>query len=181
MGSPANLTTGPGVLNVAPYLTTLPTAAGTALGTAFNQVGYTEEGYAFTLDRTMEGMYVAEKKRPIKHFVTEMKESIVFAMAEATSKNLTLAINKGAVDETTFDADAVITPPADDAEVRVSIVFDAANGARWVFKKCINAGTTEMARRKAPNKMLIPVEFMVEEPDDESSAWLIYPNAAGLI
>jgi hypothetical protein len=29
--------------------------------------------------------------------------------------------------------------------------------------------------------MLIPVEFMVEEPDDESAAWIIYPNAAGLI
>jgi hypothetical protein len=181
MGTPANLTTGPGLLQVAPYGTTLPTAVATALGTAFNQVGYTEEGYAFTLDRTLEGMYVAEAKRPIKHYVTETKESIVFSMAEATSKNLTLAINKGAVDETSFDPDAPLTPPTDDAEVRVTLVFDAANGARWVFKKCINAGTTEVARRKAPNKALIPVEFMVEVPDDNSDPWVIYPNAAGLI
>lgn len=183
MGTPANLTTGPGVLHVANYGTTLPTSRTTALGTGWYSPGYTEEGYAFSMERTLEGMYVAEEKRAVKQYVTEVKEMVVFSMAEATNVNLTLAINGGLLDTTNpgYDPEDPITPTSEGSEVRLSLVFDAENGARWVFKRCINNGTTEVARRKAPEKALVPVEFLLEVPDDASVAWVIYPNADGLI
>jgi len=182
MGTPSNLTTGPGTLHVANHGATLPTARATALGTGWYTPGYTEEGYTFSMERTMAGMYVAETRRPVKQFTTEEKESVVFAMAEATNLNLILALNQGVTDTAAvgYDPEDPITPTDLDAEVRVSIVFDADNGARWVFAKCINMGTTEVARKKAPDKALIPVEFMLEQPDT-GQPWTIYPNAAGLI
>lgn len=183
MGTPANLTTGPGTLSVALYGTTLPTARATSLGTGWYSPGYTEEGYAFTMERTLAPMYVAEERRAVKQFVTEVKEMVVFSMAEATNINLTLAINGGLLDagDPGYDPEAPITPTTEGQEARLSLVFDAENGARWVFKKCINNGSTEVARRKAPDKALIPVEFLLEVPDDASAAWVIYPNADGLI
>lgn len=182
MGTPTNLTTGPGVLHVANYGAALPTARATALGTGWATPGYTEEGYAFSMERTLAGMYVAEERRAVKQFTTEVKDMVVFAMAEATNLNLTLAINQGVIDvgDVGYDPEDPITPTPLDEEVRVSLVFDAENGARWVFAKCINNGTTEVARKKAPDKALIPVEFIMEVPDT-GDAWTIYPNAAGLI
>lgn len=183
MGNPANLTTGPGTLHVALYGTTLPTARATALGTGWASPGYTEEGYAFTAERSMEGMYVAEERRAVKQYTTEIKEMVVFAMAEATNVNLTLAMNGGVLDTAApgYDPEDAITPVEADDEQRISIVFDADNGARWVFKKCVNMGSTELARRKAPAKTLIPVEFVLEVPNDASATWVVYPNADGLI
>lgn len=183
MGTPANLTTGPGTLHVAQYGTTLPTARATALGTGWYSPGYTEEGYAFSFQNSSEGMYVAEEKRPVRTYITEVTETVVFSMAEATNLNLSIAMNGGVIDtdDPGYDPEAPITPVADDAEARLSLVFDADNGARWVFKKCLNMGTTELARRKAPAKALIPVEFTLEVPDDGSSTWVVYPNASGHI
>lgn len=183
MGNPANLTTGPGTLWVADYGATLPTARNTALGSGWVSIGYTEEGNAFTMERTLEGMYVAEERRAVKQYVTEIKEMVVFSMAEATNINLTLALNGGLIQSTDpgYDEEAAITAPTVGNEQRISIVFDADSGARWVYKKCINNGSTELARRKAPEKTLIPVEFMLEIPNDNSATWVVYPNASGVI
>lgn len=56
-------------------------------------------------------------------------------------------------------------PPDLGAEVRRAIGFESEDHSeRWVFRKCFQTGNVEIARQKAPNKSVIPVEFSLEVP-----------------
>lgn len=177
MGTPTNLSVGPGLLYVAPIGTTEPASASATLASAWREVGYTEEGTTFTEDRTNEGLEVAEEFYPVRYATTSITNSLAFAMAEATRRNLALALNSGAAaanDATSYE------PPAPGAEVRVMIVLDTQDGARWIFRQCFNGGTVELQRQKAPNKTLIATEFRLEKPTG-LQPWKVFPNASGLI
>lgn len=182
MGTPSNVITGPGSLWVAAYGATLPDEAGAALGSAYQQVGYTEEGSAFTYEVTSEDITVAEELAPVRTVVTATKGMIAFQMAEATSRNLQIALNGGLQDpaDPGYDPEAPITPQEPGQEQRLTLVLDTTEGARWVLPKCVMTGSLEIARRKAPNKTLIPVEFTLELPDS-GPLFTVYPNADGLI
>lgn len=177
MGTPTNLTVGPGLLYVAPIGTTEPTSASSTLPSAWRAVGYTEEGTTFTEDRTNEGLEVAEEFYPVRYATTSITNSVAFAMAEATRQNLALALNSGAA---ALNDASYFEPPAPGSEVRVMIVLQTDDGARWIFRQCFNGGTVELRRQKAPDKTLIATEFRLEKPTG-LQPWRVYPNASGLI
>lgn len=177
MPTATNVTLSPGLLYVAPIGTTEPASASAALATSWREVGYTDEGSTISYVLNVEAVEVAEELDVIKWATTGREGSVSFAMAETTRRNLALSLNSGA--NAANDATA-IEPPAPGSEVRVMMVYDTEDDARWIFRQCIQAGTIEISNQKAPQKRLIPVEFRLEKPTG-LQPFKVFPNAAALI
>lgn len=182
-GNPDNISLGAGRLYVAPLGTSEPTDASTALPSAWRAVGYTEDGTTITTELTNEEIEVAEEYDPVLYVMTKRKVMLSVQMAEATRRNLALALGVGAnesSDGTSFE------PPDPGDEVAVMYVWDSEDDAtsgtniRWLFRKCKISGSIETSRNKAPNKALLPVEINVEKPSG-SAPFKVFPNASGLI
>lgn len=179
-GDPDEVQLGPGILHVAPIGTTEPTSASATLPSAWREIGWTEEGSTFTYELTTEDVPVAEEFDPVKVATTARTVTVAFQMAQSTRENLALALNAGANadnDGSSFE------PPTPGSETRVMIVWtsdDSEPARRWIFRRCFQSGSVEMARQKAPNKTLLPVEFRLEKPEG-SAPFKVFPNANGLI
>lgn len=177
MGNSAAVQSGPGLLYVAPVGTTEPTTASAALPSAWREVGYTEDGNAFSYEITNEGLEVAEEFDVIRYNTTGRNASVTFQMAETTRANFALALNKGANEA---NDNTPLEPPDPGDEVRVMIVLNADSGARWIYRQCLQAGTTEIANRKAPQKRLIAVTFRLEKPTG-LAPFRVIPTGTGLL
>lgn len=177
MPSGSNISIGPGLMFVAPLGTTVPTNASSALDAAFVEVGYTEDGSTFAYSISSSPVEVAEELDPIRMVTTGRTTTVTLSMAEATRRNLALALNAGAG---AANNAAAIDPPAPGAEVRVIGVINCDNGARWLFRQMFQTGNVEVRRKKAPDKTLITVTFSLEKPD-LVQPFRVWPNAQGLI
>lgn len=178
MGTSTDVQLGPGLLYVAPLGTAEPTSASAALSSAWREVGYTEEGSAFTYEITSEAINVAEEFDPIRYATTGRAASIAFQMAEITRRNLALALNAGA---NAADDGSSFEPPAPNTELRVMIIHEPDEPAsRWLFRQCLQTDAVEIARRKAPDKALIPVTFRLEKPTG-LQPFLVFPDADGRV
>ncbi|MGK2948987.1 MAG: hypothetical protein ACSLFP_10460 [Acidimicrobiales bacterium] len=171
---------GPGRLYIAPIGTTEPTSASAALPSAWSPLGYTEDGNAYAADITTEPIEVAEELDPIRYVNTRRLNRLTLQMAEATARNLVLALGAGGAHPN--DGQFVEPPDAGDS-VAVMIVWDSdeapgADNVRWVYRQAVPSGTIELPRRKAPAKTLIPVTFNLEKPAS-AKPWICFPNAAG--
>lgn len=180
--SPTEVLLDPGTLYAAPIGTTEP-ATSTALSSlpsAWREVGYTEEGSMFKYDVKSEDIEVAEELDPIKSMITGRTGSLEFKMAQASRRNLALALNVGAAaanDNTTLE------PPDPEDMVRVMLlhVSNDANAVRGtLFRQCFNTGGLEMDFSKAPKKVLLPVTFKLEKPTG-AKPFVVFPNASGHI
>lgn len=185
-GDSGNVRLGPGRLWVAPLGTTEPTSASAALPSAWRPVGYTEEGSAFSTDQTQEDIEVAEEIDPILSYISKRTNTLVFAMAELTRRNLAMGLGDmtGA-----FAANngAAFEPPDLEDISACMFVWDSAEDAagndqnsRWLFRQAKPSGTIELPRRKAPTKATIASVFTMEKPAG-LAAYKIFPNADGLI
>lgn len=179
-GNADHVELGPGRLYVAPLGTTEPTSASAALPSAWVAIGYTEDGSAFASDITSEPVEVAEELDPISYVNTRRLNRVSFSMAEATARNLVLALGGGAA---TANDGTSVEPPDAGAEVAVMLVWDSeetpgASNVRWIYRQAKPSGTIEIAHRKAPAKSLIPVTFNLEKPAS-AKPFRVYPNAAG--
>lgn len=178
MGDSANVSMGPGTIYVAPLATAEPASATAALDAAWREVGYTEEGSTFTFETTVEDVEVAEEFYPVAVKTTKVSAGVKFQMAEATRRNLALALNVGA----DADATGTLEPVTPGSEVRVMILVRKENGAQWLFRRAFQGGTVEIRNAKAPDKTLVPVDFRLEKPSG-AQPWKVYPSlvTAGLI
>jgi Ca2+-binding RTX toxin-like protein len=179
-GNSDHVELGPGRLWVAPLGTTEPTSASAALPSAWVAIGYTEDGSAYAADITSEPVEVAEELDPVKYENTRRLNRLTFQMAEATARNLVLALGGGAGQANDGSS---VEPPTPGAEVAVMIVWDSeetagADNVRWIYRQAKPSGTIEIAHRKAPGKTLIPVTFNLEKPAS-AKPWKVFPNAAG--
>lgn len=182
-GTPGNVDLGPGRLYYAPLGTTEPTTCSAALPSAWIPVGYTEDGTQVETDITSEAIEVAEELDPILYEQTRRTTRVSLQMAEMTKKRLALALGAGAGEDD--DSDSFEFPDAGDI-VGVMFVWDSeetpsASNRRWIFRKCTPSGTVSTARRKAPQKALIPVTFDCAKPDASTKAVIVYPNASGQV
>lgn len=182
-GTPGNVDLGPGRLYYAPLGTTEPTTCSAALPSAWIAVGYTEDGTEVQTNITSEAIEVAEELDPIAFEQTRRQTQLGIQMAEATKKRLALALGAGAGE--TDDSDTFEFPDSGDV-VGVMFVWDSeetpsATNRRWLFRKCTPSGTVTTARRKAPQKALIPVTFDCAKPDASTKAVKVFPNASGQI
>lgn len=175
MGTPAAVKIGPGLLYIAPIGTTEPTTGSGALPSAWVALGYTEEGSTITFDMTFEDVDVAEELDPVKVVATGRMSSVKFSLAELTARNLHTAFNGGSVGSPSAGF-VTYEPPDLGAETRTMLLWQADDNAeRWLFRRCLQVGTVEIPRRKAPDKAVIPCEFRTEVPTDGSAifkAWI---------
>jgi hypothetical protein len=171
------ISTGPGVLYAAPIATSDPTDATSTLPSVWRRLGYTEEGNVFTYGITTEAIFVAELLDPVRIDTTKREGALKFAMAEMTRENFALALNAGA--NAANDA-TLIEPPDIGTEVRVKLVLQTQGGARYIFRRCIQGGTLETARKKSPDKALLQVEFQMEVPTG-ARLFGVYPAASGYL
>lgn len=170
---------GPGTLYVAQIGTAEPVSASAALASAFREVGWTDKGSEFQYELKAEDIFVAEEFDPVKVATVSRQSSISFEMKQASRQNLALALNAGASEPNTA---ATFEPPAPGTEVRVLIVWDGDNGARWVFRRCFQAAPISIKRDKAPAVAMLPVTFRLEKSTTPGQQpFRVFPTAAGLI
>lgn len=174
----------PGLLYVAAIGTTEPTAstdlASATLPSAWREVGYTEDGSVFKYDVKSEDIEVAEELDPISSAITGRTGTLEFKMAQASRRNLYLALNMGAAGA---NAATTLEPPDPSAMVRVMLLHvsnDAGAVRGTLFRQCFNTGGLEMDFSKAPKKVLQPVMFKLEKPTSKTP-FIVFPNASGIV
>ena len=167
MGTPTNVRVGPGTLYIAALGSTEPTDLATAWDADFVELGYTTEGSTFTFENTFEPVPVEEELDPIANLQTARDIRVAFSAAELTARNLQIALNGGTI--TAGTGIVTFEPPAAGDYTEVMIGWEADDGLeRWVFRKCVQVGSTEITRRKAPNIAALPMEFSVLKPTGDA-------------
>lgn len=158
---------GAGTLYVAILGTTEPSGPSSTAGlppSAWHPLGYTEDGNDFSQTVASTDLEVAEELEPIRSVVTSRSSTIGFNLAQATARNLQLALNGGGVDPTATSGVVSPTIPAIGAEQRVMLLWDSSDGLeRWIYRQCLQTGAVNIGRKKG-TKVLIPVVFKLERP-----------------
>lgn len=179
VGTPSNVKVGPGVLYFAPLGTEEPDDLTTAWAAGWVKAGYTDEGHTVTYSPSFESLEVAEENVPLRYELSSAEYTVEFSLAELTIDNIQKAFNGGTI-TTADDVKTYIPPAASAAATRIMIGFQSQDGTeRWVYRKCLQTGDVEIARRKAPDKSLIPMSFMLEVPSDGGAPFIgIFPDEA---
>jgi len=136
-------------------------------------VGYSEDGWTLEMDKTFEDIMVAEEIDPIATFKTAQEVRLTGELAQASQANLLVALGGGSI--TTGDGsngyvsgyNAIIPPSTDDYDEKsLLLIVDGPAGAdRHVeIPRAVNVGAFSMAHQKAPQKVVIGVEFKVLKP-----------------
>jgi hypothetical protein len=182
-GTPSNVKLGPGRLSYAPLGTAEPTLASAALPSAWQAIGYTENGTEISTNITSEDIEVAEESDPIDNIQTKRVTTVTVEMVESTKKRLLLALGGGASysdDGTAFEM------PDPSAVVGVMLVWDALDtpdilNRRILFRDVKPSGNISTVRRKAPAKSTISATFTAIKPNATDKAVKFFPNLLGQI
>jgi hypothetical protein len=183
-GDPNNIQLGAGRVYVAPVGTAEPASASAALPSAWRPVGYTEDGTTVTLNVTVDEVEVAEEYDPVAYVNTKRTTQVSLSMAEASRRNLALAV--GGVADAANDATSY-EPPDPGEESAFMLIWDSDEvpttnqNARWLFRSCKVSGSIETSHKKAPAKSLLPVTIMVQKPAGGSRSFKVWPNASGQV
>jgi hypothetical protein len=140
-------------------------------------VGYSEDGWTLEMDKTFEDIMVAEEIDPIATFKTAQEVRLTGELAQASQANIQVALGGGTI--TTGDGSNgyvsgynAILPPSTDSfdEKSLLLIVDGPSGAdRHVeIPRSINVGAFSMAHQKAPQKVVIGIEFKVLKPKSVS-------------
>lgn len=175
MAEPLNVRVGPGKLYIAPIGSTEPTDLATAWDAAWVELGYTDEGSTFAFENTFEDVMVAEELEPIEIQQTARNISATFAAAELTADNLQTALNGGTI--TTVTGTVTFEPPSAGDFDYVMVGWESDDALeRWIFRKGIQTGNVEIARRRAPNKATIPMSFRFVKPSGSAAFAFIHDD-----
>jgi hypothetical protein len=164
MGNPAALSIGPGNLYISSSLsTTEPIDLAGAWPSGWLGLGYTDDGSEIGIETKMEDVEVAEELDPVAILASARTITVTMALAEITATNLKRVMNGG-----TFTAGGgyvYFDPPAIGTEQYCMLGWESQDvQERWIFRKAIQTGKLAIARKKAPNKATLPVEFRCVKP-----------------
>jgi hypothetical protein len=140
-------------------------------------VGYSEDGWTLEMDKTFEDIMVAEEIDPIATFKTAQEVRLTGELAQASQANIQVALGGGTI--TTGDGsngyvsgyNAILPPSTDNFDEKsLLLIVDGPAGAdRHVeIPRSINVGAFSMAHQKAPQKVVIGIEFKVLKPKSVS-------------
>lgn len=145
-------------------------------GAGWVDVGYSEDGWTLEMDKTFEDIMVAEEIDPIATFKTAQEVRLTGELAQASMSNLQIALAGGTftADDTDYASgyDSLKPPSTDDYDEKsLLLIVDGPAGAdRHVeIPRAINVGAFSMAHQKAPQKVVIAVEFKVLKPKSVQS------------
>lgn len=160
----SDLQIGPGILYVAPIGTTEPTAVTGSYPSGWTALGSTEGGPEFDYEITTADIEVAESLDPIQIRTTKRKGTLKFDLAEVSAFHVQLGLNGGASIPSVVGGVASPAIPAIGQEVRVMLAWDADDATeRWIYRRCIQAGSLAFKRAKAPAKTLVTCSFQLEQ------------------
>lgn len=157
---------GPGTLYVADVGTAFPVDPSVAPAGAWADIGYSEEGWAFNVDRTVEEIEVAEELDPIDLQQTKRDIHVVGAAAQASIDNFKTAMGGGTIVTAVGPpATKTYTPPATGVLDRKALLLRvlAPNGkTRDVqIPKVVSVSAINMEHKKAPAKSLLAIDFKI--------------------
>jgi hypothetical protein len=162
-GTPAAVRVGPGKILIAPIGTAEPTNLATVWDVAWVELGYTMDGSSYVFDQTFEDVNVAEEYDPIQTLQTARQITINVNAAQTTAKNLQLAFNGGTI--TTAAGLVTFEPPDPGVYTPVMLGWEADdNLERWIFRRCVQVGSVEIGRRRAPDAASVPLSFRATKP-----------------
>jgi hypothetical protein len=170
-GTPTNVRVGPGWLYIAPLGTVEPTDLTTAWDADWVPVGYTQEGSTVGFDQTFEDIDVEEEYDSIDTLQTKRIITVSFNAAEMTATNLQRAFNGGTIE--TAGGEVTFEPPDAGDVTRVALGWESDDSLeRWIFRRCVQTGSPEINRQKAPNYSTINLTYRVTVPDDASAPFV---------
>lgn len=173
-GDPTKVRTGPGWFHIAPLGSTEPDDLSTgtpedwsSIDSDWVNLGYTDGGAEFIFNQTFEDIAVDQELDPIAVLQTARSIAVNVSVAELTAANLETAFNGGDV-ATPGGGITTFEPPEAGDFTHVMLGFEPLDALeRWVFRKCLQVGSVSLARRKAPDKSLIPLSFRALKPADD--------------
>jgi hypothetical protein len=174
-GNPEAVRVGPGKLLIAPVGSTEPTDLETPWAVAWTPLGYTNEGSEFVFNNTFENIGVAEELEPIDIEQTTREILANFALAEVTAANMQRAFNGGTI--STPSGLVTFEPPAAGVKTYTMLGWESEDAdERWIFRKCLQVGSVNLARRRAPDKALLPMSFRAVKPAGAQAFKAIFAN-----
>jgi hypothetical protein len=163
MGNPNQISLGPGVLKVAAVGSAEPTDLVSAWPAAYTDLGYTFEGSEFSNELSTANVEVAEELYPLYIVPTGIVTQVKFVLAQLTARNMQLACNGGTI--LTGSGYVTFDPPAAGTPTRYMYGWQSDDGQeRWIFRQCLNGGTTTVQRKKGADKAGIAFELNLEKP-----------------
>lgn len=162
---------GTGTLYLAPIGTAFPTNPVTAPDAAFEDIGYSEEGWTIEADKTVEDVFVAELIDPVGSFKTAQTIRITGNMAQVGLEQLQFAFGGGtiATGSPAVGYDTYTPPITDEFDEFAALFRTKAPGAvgllrDWKFPRVIAAGAISAQHTKAPTKALVALELRALVP-----------------
>lgn len=167
---------GTGVLYIGAEAAAFPTDPTTTPSSSdWTDIGYSESGWTLDYDKTFEDVMVAEEIDPIFTIKTAQEVRISGELAQVSLANLKEAMGGGTI---TTGAPSVgfseLKPPSSDSFLEKSLMLridapDSTLGGTLkkrdvLVPRAVNVGAFSMTHAKAPQKVLVAVEYKVLKP-----------------
>jgi hypothetical protein len=165
----------------------------TGMSVAWDQVGYSEDGWTLEVDKTFEDVMVAEELDPIKTLKSAQEVRLTGELAQASLTNFQVAMGGGSTASDEIGAGAsgaagtsvtgyhTYKPPTSDGFTEYSLILHADGQAgsdrQFWMPRTVNTGSFSMAHQKAPNKVTLATEFKLLVP--ESTGLNVGSDGAG--
>ena len=167
---------GTGVLYVGDEATAFPADPSTSpSGSDWSDIGYSENGWTLDYDKTFEDVMVAEEIDPIFTIKTAQEVRISGELAQVSLGNLKEAMGGGTITTGTPSTGfSELKPPSSDSFLEKSLLLridapDSTLGGTLkkrdvLVPRAVNVGAFSMTHAKAPQKVLVAVEYKVLKP-----------------
>ena len=153
----------------------------TGMTVAWDQVGYSEDGWTLEVDKTFEDVMVAEELDPIKTLKSAQEVRLTGELAQASLDNFKIAMGGGnrQTDEigaglnggagTSQSGYHTFKPPTSDTFTEFALILHADGQAgadrQFWMPRTVNTGSFAMAHQKAPAKVTLATEFKLLVPE----------------
>lgn len=167
---------GTGVLYIGDEAAAFPTDPTTTPSSSdWTDIGYSESGWTLDYDKTFEDVMVAEEIDPIFTIKTAQEVRISGELAQVSLVNLKEAMGGGTVTTGTPSVGfSELKPPSSDSFLEKSLMLridapDSTLGGTLkkrdvLVPRAVNVGAFSMTHAKAPQKVLVAVEYKVLKP-----------------
>ncbi|RKZ86131.1 MAG: hypothetical protein DRQ39_06145 [Gammaproteobacteria bacterium] len=158
---------GTGTLYMAPLGEAFPTDPSVTPAGNWEDIGYSEEGWKFVVDRTFEDVVVAEEVDALRVLKTAQEIRVQGAAAQASLENLQIAFGGGTIQtDTPAVGQSTYTPPASSAFTEYSLLLrvlappgDGTKLRDIRVPRVTPTGTVEAAHAKAPTITVLAIDF----------------------
>lgn len=146
---------------------------GATAPTGFTEVGYSEEGWSFEVDKTFEDVNVAEEFDPINTLKTAQNIRLVGILAQATLESIQLAMSGGTIAAGSPAGHDSYTPPGstdapDEKALVLAVPTSPVSGNPKVryfeIPRAIATGAFSLRHAKAPQKVVVAIEYRLLIP-----------------